>query len=67
MHDADKPKLVEGLQKFSSSDFTGLEENVQYIIDGGDLLFKMGKWKKQKSYQLYSGSICIVGRKALWE
>lgn len=51
MHGANKPKLVESLEKFSSNDFTGREENVQYVIDGGDLIYKMGKWKKQSTYQ----------------
>ena len=44
---ADKPKLVEGLHKFSSTDFPGKEQDVKYILDVGDLLYKMGDWKKQ--------------------
>ena len=48
---ADKPKLLENLEQYSSTFFPGLENDVQYVLDGGDLLYKMGDWKKQRTYQ----------------
>ena len=48
---ADKPKLFESLQKHASTDFPGRELDVQYVLDGGDLIFKMGDWKKMSTYQ----------------
>ena len=51
MHLVDKPKLVENLRQYSSTVFPGQEDDVQYILDGSDLLYKMGDWRKQKTYQ----------------
>ena len=31
--------------------FPGRELDVQYVLDGGDLIFKMGDWKKMLTYQ----------------
>ena len=58
MHSANKPKLVESLEKFSSTNFVGHEDDVQYVIDGGDLLYRMGKWKKQQPYQ-HTADQCV--------
>ena len=33
------------------TDFPGKEQDVKYILNGGDLLHKMGDWKKQMTYQ----------------
>ena len=50
-HFADKPKLFKNLEKYSLKTFPGMEYDVKYVLDGGDLLYKMGDWKKQKTYQ----------------
>ena len=51
MHSANKSKLAESLENFSSTNFVDHEDDVHHVIDGGDLLYRMGKWKKQQAYQ----------------
>ena len=60
MHSTDKPKLVEIFCQFSTTDFYGREKDVKYILDGGDLIYKMGDWKSQKIYHNIADQMSII-------
>ena len=51
MHSPDKPKLAESLKKFLNPSNIIVNNETQYILDGDNLIYKMGNWKKQTTFQ----------------
>ena len=50
IHSPDKPRLVESLKIFSNPPNVAANNKTQYIIDGGNLIYKMRDWKKQTTF-----------------
>lgn len=47
----DKPKLVESLKKFSNPPNIIVNNENQYFLYVGNLIYKMGNWEKQTAFQ----------------
>ena len=63
MHSPDTPKLVESLKKFSNPPNIIVNNVTQYILDGGNLIYKMGNWKKTSfSRKLLCGVLLMLRR-----
>ena len=50
IYSPDKPRLVESLKIFSNPPNVAANNKTQYIIDGGNLIYKMRDWKKQTTF-----------------
>ena len=66
-HFADKPKLFKNLEKYSLKTFPGMEYDVKYVLDGDDLLYKMGDWIKAENLSGNCRSMFEICHQTLWK
>ena len=67
MHCPDKLKLVEGLKKFSNPPNI-VNNEIQCVLDGGNLIYQMRNWKKQTNHYLTNFyEVCCLCYAKFWK
>ena len=59
MYPPNKSKLVESLGKFSTRDFSVSCSMVKYMLDGRNLINKMGKWTQHQTFKTITGQCAL--------